>query len=231
MIDKMLDYQTLDSELLKYEKEFQNNKDKKQANLMTKFVKDASEKTRQLNKEASRLSTELEKIEEVEKKGVSFVEKLVKQDINKLEVENLKELEIKITNASRNLKDLEKRLGLQKQKIQNVLKEFENTKKKVYLARQKYKQHKGNYDDFKKEVEPKLNEVKKQLEEKEKNLDKELLAKYKELRKDGVFPVIVALKDQSCGGCRTNLPSSTLERIKEKGQIRCENCNRIIYTK
>ena len=73
--------------------------------------------------------------------------------------------------------------------------------------------------------------LKKQIKALEKGLDAELFSKYKELRKDGVFPMFVELNDKSCGGCRTNLPSSTLERIKEHGYIRCENCRRIIYTK
>lgn len=232
MIQEFLNYQKLDGELIRLEKELDNNENKKQANLMIKFVKDATEKTKQLDNEANKLVEELKKLEEVEKKGISHVEKLMKQDINALSEEELADLEHKISSASRNLKELEKRLRAQTDRINEALKEFENTKKKIYIARQKHKENKDSYDVYLKEAEPKINSLKQQLKQMEKSLDKELFEKYKELRKDGMFPIMVPLLEEKvCGGCRTNLPSSTIERIKQHGTIRCENCRRIIFTK
>jgi len=231
MIDEFLDYQSIDAELMKLEKELDNNDNKKQANLMIKFVKDATEKTKQLNEEADTLLKELAKLEEVEVKGIALVEKLIKQDISALGEAELKDLEFKISNAGKNLRDLEKHLFSQSEKIKSALDEFETTKKKVFLARQKHKENKEKYDEVLATTNPKLEKLRKELKSKESKLNKDLLEKYKELRKDGVFPIMVMLNDKTCGGCRTNLPSSTLEKIKENGYIRCENCRRIIYVK
>jgi uncharacterized protein len=231
MIDKFLNYQNLDGELLNFEKQVEGNENKKQANLMIKFVKDATEHTKQLNEEAEKIIKEIEKLKEVEAKGVSLVEKLAKQEITGLTEPELKDLELKITNASKNLRELEKRLLTESEKVKNILNDFETTKKKVFVARSKHKENKEKYDEFVSEVDPKIEALKKQLKGLEKDLDAELFSKYKDLRKDGVFPIFVELKEKSCGGCRTNLPSTTLERIKDSGYIRCENCRRIIFTK
>ena len=231
MIDKFLNYQSLDGELLNLEKQVEGNENKKQANMMIKFVKDATERTKQLNEQAEKLIKEIEKLKEVEAKGVNLVEKLAKQDITKLTEPELRDLEFKITNASKNLKELEKRLLTENEKVKNILNDFETTKKKVYIAKSKHKENKEKYDEFITEISPKIETLKKQLKALEKGLDAELFSKYKDLRKDGVFPMFVELKDKYCGGCMTNLPSTTLERIKQSGYLRCENCRRIIYTK
>ena len=231
MIDKFLNYQNLDGELLNLERQVEGNENKKQANLIIKFVKDATEHTKQLNEEAERIIKEIEKLKEVENKGVSLVEKLAKQDITGLTEPELKDLELKITNASKNLRELEKRLLNESEKVKSILNDFETTKKKVFVARSKHKENKEKYDEFVSDINPKIESIKKQLKDLEKGLDAELFSKYKDLRKDGVFPMLVELKDKSCGGCRTNLPSTTLERIKDSGYIRCENCRRIIFTK
>ena len=99
------------------------------------------------------------------------------------------------------------------------------------LARQKHKENKDIYDNFVGEVEPKIKKLQTSLKEKEKSLDKELYEKYKNLRKDGIFPIVVELRDNTCGGCGMGLASNTLERIKQKGYIQCEQCRRIIYSK
>jgi len=231
MTEEFLSYQSIDGELIKLEKELENNENKKQANLMSKFVMDATKKTRQLNEEADRLLKELKNLEEVEKKGIGLVEELMKQETSSLLDSKLKEFEQKVSGTNKSLRDLERHFIAQAEKMQSALNEFELTKKKVYLARQKYKENKEKYDESFGQISPKLEELRKELQAKETKLNKDLLEKYRELRKDGVFPIIVPLNDKSCGGCRTNLPSSTLEKIKENGYIRCENCHRIIYVK
>jgi predicted nucleic acid-binding Zn-ribbon protein len=231
MIQEFLNYQKKDGELLRLEKELEHNEHRKQANLMIKFVKDATDRTKQLNEEATRLLKEFAKLEEVENKGASHVIKLAKQEISTLDEHELRDIEIKITNANKNLKELERRLSAQMDKVKQVLLEFENTKKKVYLARQKHKEHKGAYDAALEKAAPTLESLKKELKQQEKTLNKELFETYKELRKDGVFPILVPLEEKVCGGCRTNLPSSTIEKLKQNDTIRCENCRRLIYTK
>jgi predicted nucleic acid-binding Zn-ribbon protein len=231
MLENFLEYQNTDAELLKIQKQIAGNENKKQANYMIKYVKDASSKTGDLNHEAGRLLKEFERIEEVKEKGISLVDKYSKQDLSDLKPEEMHDLENRIKKASANLKELEKKLLGQANKINTVLTEFETTKKKVMIARQKHKQNKDAYDNFIKEVTPKVRELQGTLKEKEKGLDKELFEKYKNLRKDNIFPIVVSLNNNACGGCRTYLPSTTLERIKDKGYIECEQCRRIIYSK
>ena len=229
MIDKVLNYQKLDAKALKLEKNLANNENKKQANLMIKFVKDASEKSVKLNKEAGKLTKELDKLKEVQQKGFNIVEKYSNQKLEKLSLDEIKSLEQKVARASGQLKELEQRLLSHANKVTSVLQEFEMTKKKVLLARQKHKENKEAYEEELKKQTPEIQKIRKELEKLEKELDKELFAKYKTLKKDDVFPVIVVLRESNCGGCGVGLPAATLNLIKEKGYIQCENCRRIIY--
>ena len=84
------------------------------------------------------------------------MKKLSKQDIAKLDDVELKELEQKITGASKNLKELEKRLFGENEKVKRILAEFETTKKKVHIARQKHKEHKKQYDEYVQVAKPKI---------------------------------------------------------------------------
>lgn len=230
MIEQILNYQSLDAKKIKLEKEIENNENKRQANLMIKFVKDASAKSVNLNKEAAKLTKELNKLKEVQKKGFAVVEKYSKQKLDKLSLDEISALEQRVGRASGQLKELETRLIEHSKKINNVLTDFETTKKKVMLARQKHKENKEAYDNFLKEQEPKLKDMEKELKGLEKDLNKELLTKYKGLRKDGIFPVVVILNGNNCGGCGVGLASGTLAKIKAEGQVQCENCRRIIYS-
>lgn len=229
MIEKILKYQQTDAKKLKLEKALKSNENKRQANLMIKFVKDASEKSVSLNTEANKLKKELDKLKEVQQKGFSVVEKYSSQKLEKLSLDEIKSLEQKVSRTNGQLKELEQRFLAHTKKIEQVLKEFETTKKKVILARQKHKENKEAYNAELTETEPKIKALDKELKTLEKELNKEFLTKYKLLKKDGIFPVVVMLKGKACGGCGVGLASNTLSKINENGSIQCENCRRIIY--
>ena len=66
----------------------------------------------------------------------------------------------------------------------------------------------------------------------QKTLDSSTLNRYKSLRQDNIFPVYVPLvNDCMCGGCRMELPSNNVERLKKEKTLECDSCRRIIYIK
>ncbi|MGD9901369.1 MAG: zinc ribbon domain-containing protein [Spirochaetales bacterium] len=231
MLDNFLEYQKLDAQLLSLEKQVADNTNKKQANLMIMFIKDAQEKSKDLDDKAGKLIAELEKLKEVKDKGFNFVEKYSKQNLEGLSFDELKALESSVTAAINNLKEVEKRILVNSEKMNAMLTEFETTKKKVMLARQKHKEHKEVYDKLVADTEPQIKKIQTALKQKEKDLDKELFEKYKNLRKDGIFPIVVELKEGACSGCGMGLASNTLAKLDQKGYLQCEQCRRIIYSK
>ena len=65
----------------------------------------------------------------------------------------------------------------------------------------------------------------------EKEIDEDLMSKYKTLKSDKIFPVFVGFNDGHCSGCRVEIPTSKVNKLKTDGTIVCEQCHRIIYNK
>jgi predicted nucleic acid-binding Zn-ribbon protein len=65
----------------------------------------------------------------------------------------------------------------------------------------------------------------------EKDLNPELFAKYKAIKNDKIFPVFVSFANGNCSGCRVEIPTSKINKLKSEGSIVCEQCHRIIYYK
>lgn len=226
----ILEFQKLDAELIKLKKEISNNPDKRNAENMKSFVLESQQKSASLDREAKNLMDELEKLKEVYSKGIALVEKYVNQSTENLNLQELKDLQQKIKQTLIHLNELDNRLQANNEKSKNVLKEFDNNKKRSIIARQKHADSKSNFDEYYKTQEPKLNAIKEKMIELQKKLDKNEYLQYKTLRQDNLFPVYVPLLNNSrCGGCRMELPSNSLEKIKKLGKLECEQCRRIIY--
>lgn len=229
-MEKYLEYQKLDSELFKLEREISKNEHKRNAQQMVNFVKDAQSKIIDLDNMSKQTILDLEKLKQVQNKGISLVEKYSKQVVTANEAE-LKELKARIKQTSNQLTELENRLLSQEQKAKKLLQEFDNLKKKMSVAKTRHQDSKLKFDEYYASKEPELNEVKKKLVNMEKSLDSKFVAKYKNLKQDGIFPVLVPLVDKRCGGCRMELPSSEIEKVKQNGKLECPYCRRLIYFK
>ena len=228
-MEKLLEYQKLDVELIKLEKEINKNEDRRKITSMVNIIKDSQAHIINLDKEAKNLYDEVEKLKRVEEKGISFVEKLSKNDTSKLDEKTLKEMQNKLSQTSKQLRELENRLIVMDNKIKSVLQDFEATKKKINAAKQKHVESKANFEDFYKTNEPKLLQLRKDLQKLENGIEPSKMQKYRTLKQDGTFPVLVPLVDKRCGGCRMELPSNELEKIKKSKKLECPSCRRIIY--
>ena len=226
----ILEFQKLDAELIKLQREISNNPDKKNAQNMKSYILECGQKYVSLDREAKALTLELDKLKEVQAKGIALVEKYKNQDIENLSQEELVDLQSKMKQALKHLNELDNRLKVQSEKIKNVLHEYDNNKKSASVARQKHADSKQAFDEYYKQKEPVLNEIKEKMLKMQKELDSTELAKYKALRQDNIFPVYVPLVNGSrCGGCRMELPSNSIEKINKLGKLECEQCRIIIY--
>ena len=76
---------------------------------------------------------------------------------------------------------------------------------------------------------PKVKEIEQKLKALEPSLDKDLYAKYKASKADKIFPVYVPFAGGHCSGCRVEIPTSKVNKLKTEGKIICEGCHRVIY--
>ena len=230
-MEKLLEYQKLDTELFRLQRDINKNESRKEAQSMVAVVKDAQTHIISLERLAKSLCDDVEKLKAVQNKGISLVEKYSKQTSQNLSEQELNDLKAKIKQASKQLNELENRLLSNEQKSKQVIMDFDNTKKKANVARARHQEAKAKFDEFYATKVPQIEELRQKMQALEKTIEPAMINKYKAMKQDGVFPVIVSLVDNRCGGCRMELPKGAVDVIKEKGKLECPSCHRLIYIK
>ena len=159
------------------------------------------------------------------------VQSLLNTDIKTIALGDVDEVLSTINSLSSELFTLERNLNIIINKIKASLKEFEVTKNNIIKARQKYNEFKTAYEQGLKNITPKVKEIEEKMKSLEKELDENLFNKYKTIKGDKIFPVFVGFDNGHCSGCRVEIPTSKVNKLKTDGTIVCEQCHRIIYFK
>ena len=231
MIDKILEYQKRDFEIIKLERQLENNEDKKIYQNMIGIVKDAQKKSTSLDKEANSLLQEYKSLQNAYNDNLKSCGVILNKNLDKINIDDLDSVSNVAGNLINNMNILEKKLMFLAERVNAILTEFDSTKKKYNEAKQKYTSHKTAYEKIAEEISPQIEKLTKEIKGLESSIDTNYLSKYKQRRSDKIFPVFVPMVDKACGGCRMEIPSASLSLLKSQGYLECEHCRRIIYTK
>ncbi len=229
MIKEILQYQDLDAKLVSIEKEIANSPAKLTANKMVEYVKSAQKTLVSLEQNASNLIAEFDKLNEQYQSALKDVDKMTKQKLDSMSVEELREKANLATQINSNILTIERNISLLSDKIATILKDFEKTKKQAQSAKLKFEHNKTEYLKFVATKQESMHKLRAELAKVEKSVDKDILKKYKELRADNKFPIFVPLVNEACGGCVMHQPRARLDELKTDKILECENCHRIIY--
>lgn len=230
-MENILKYQELDLKLQQLEKSVASSKEKSVMNQMISYVKDAQNKSMELEHKAKKMMEEYLLLKKEYDKNILTIKQLTAKNSSELSTDEMDEIFNQINIVSSNLYMIERNLNIQLVNIKNILKEFEQTKNGVIKAREKHKESKQKYEQLVSEINPKIEAVKKEMEKLEKSIEPKILTKYKSAKHDNIFPVFVPLNNGNCGGCRMALPMGKLDKLKSDGYIVCEQCGRVIYQK
>ena len=232
MLDKILEYQHVESEMIAAESELVKSKDREKAAEIQQILKNQHARLVTLEKSAERVNSAYKK---ATAKYQDYLKKL--EDLEK-ELENADGAKIAVYEKA--YKDffaiansLEKDISAMYTEVQQINREYEEIIKKSKTDREKFDKFKAAYAKLKAEKEPKINELKEKLEKMKKDIDEKLFHLYTQKRESRLFPVFVALSANKCGGCRMEISASKLASMKTNkyGVIECENCGRYIYQK
>lgn len=228
-VDKMLEYQKLDSEMFKIEKQLRENANRRNAGQMHENMKNAQARSLKLEEKAGSLLAEIEKVKKQvavqEEKMTEFISK----DISKMAKEEVEQLTTLKNKLAQNLQILEKNLTTLAESVNAVLADFNKTIKAFNSAKEQYAQSKAAYDADVKAVEGDKEQIEKSLASLAKECDVKLMEAYLKRRKENIFPVIVPLKGNLCGGCHVEMPYVSISKLEDDGVLVCEHCRRIIY--
>ena len=228
-IDKILEYQKKDLEAIKLQRQLDNNADRKAYQDAAGQAKIAQNRSTELEKEAARLLQEFENLKKTYAENAKSANVVIGKNLSNADEAELDNISAVALDIERNLSILEKKILSQAERVNAILGEFEQTKKKYIAARDKHKHHKTQYEQYASKITPEIDKIESELKKLEPEIDQLLLEKYKKRRQDKIYPVFVPLRDQSCGGCMTEMPLASLEKLKKQGFLDCEYCRRIIY--
>lgn len=228
-VDKILEYQNLDGELFKIEKNIKENKNKQIANQMHENMKNAQARSLKLEEKASSILNEIEKVKKQYKVQEDKMNEFLAKDLTKLTKEELEKYNVLKDKLGQNLSILEKNLTSLAETVNAVLADFNKTIKNFNTSKEQYLKSKESYDNDIKAVELDKQELINKLKQLEKGIDNKIMESYMKIRKENIFPVVVPLKGNSCGGCHVELPYATISVLDSESVLSCEHCHRLIY--
>ncbi len=230
-MSNILEYQKLDIELNKLKKSNLNSAEKNNMNKLKGYIVDAHDKGMNLENNAKSLLEDYENLKNQYNINFKKVQNLISKDLNQIKLDEIDELLSTINALSSELFLLERNINIIITKIKNSLKDFEITKNNIIKARTKYNEFKNSYEKGLKDIEPKIKMIESKMKELEKTIEPNLLSKYKSIKADKIFPVYVSFDNGHCSGCRVEIPTARVNKLKQEGTIVCEQCHRIIYLK
>ena len=228
-LNKILEYQKIDSELFQIERQLRNNENKKMASKMHENMKEAQNRSFKLEEKAGTLINEINKVKTQFKTQQDKLEEFTSKDIDKMSKEDIEKLSILKDKLAQNLSILDRNLSSLAENVNAVLSEFNKTIKIFNSCKEQYSKSKIAYDNDVKSVEAKSQELTKKLKEYEKAIDTKIMEAYQKRRKENIFPVVVPINNNSCGGCHIELPYANISKLEEDGILTCEHCHRLIY--
>lgn len=225
---KVLEYQKKDLDLIKLERKLSLSENKAIYTKMYNIVKQAQNKSAELENTAKALVEEIESLKSSYNDNVNSATKIFGRNLETTKDEDLETIAEISKAISNNLSIIERKIMQFSEKLNQILIDFNQTKAKNAQAIDKYKHHKDLYDAEKEKLEPEMEKVRKELLTLEKSVPENLMVRYKKSRQDNVYPVFVQLNNKCCGGCSMELSAISLEKLKKDGFLECEHCRRII---
>ena len=228
---EMLEYQSLDLELNKLKKSTLNSADRANLSKLKSYIVDFHNKGFKLEDDAKVLLEDYMKLKKQYDKNCEKVQALTSTAMEDITLDKVDNFLYQINSLSSELFLLERNINIIMTKIKESLKNFDTTKKNIIKAKERYNDCKEKCDKEAQNVAPKIQELEKKMKALEKSIPQDVFAKYNSIKADKIFPVFVPLNDGHCSGCRVELPTAKVNKVKAEGSIVCEQCHRIIYYK
>ncbi len=230
MIQALLEYQNSDAKLFEIEKKLAGSEERKKAVSAKKYLEGVEENVNRLDMRASELAHTLQQTEEEEKK-LKEQENEISEAINAVEDE--KEAAFLIKKAEElvaKIKSLSQKAQKIMEEIQAVMKEYQTIKNTTKAAQAQYNENAKKYSELKESVKTEKESAEKELEKFAKQVDPALLQKYLDKRKNKMYPILYALRNNVCGACNMELSMSELNKLKNGEIIECGQCGRLVYS-
>lgn len=232
MYQEILDYQKKEKELIDLEKSLSQSDERRKLVKARNFLQDVDKNIKEMDDKAAALNSnfailknKIEKLSAELNEHIALLNKSADETEINYFVKKVAKLDQELSSAEN---DASKIIA----DVKALLISFDEYKKKVKSAKEEFESYKKKYEELKKSRQGDFDRIRGELSSIEKtipNSDKEVFGLYKKVREKKIYPAIVAVNGESCGGCRMELSMNMISKLKEKHMIECEECGRIIY--
>lgn len=233
--DKILEYQKIDIELRKILDEIERSDDNKKLEQARSEFNNAKATVTESEKAAENILTfyanALAAYEECEKKIAEFAARMRETD----SIEEQREIAAQMEKMRSQLAELERKLAERGDNADKAIMTYLDGNERGKKMRAVYANIKDRLEKFRKEREPKINELRAKLDAIKPDIPTEVFNTYKAITADRKYPAFVAAipgekKEYRCF-CGFTLSQKTKSELLEGGHCRCETCQRLIYLK
>lgn len=235
-IEKLLEYQKVDIELRKILEEIERSDDSKKMEQAKNEFNNAKASVTDSEKAAEAIiafyNSSVAYIKDCDKKIAELVAELEKTD----DEEKQSEIIARIEKIREKLVELERKFSERTERTDKVIMAYLEGQERGKKMRALYNNVKERLERFRKEKEPKINELKAKLAALKADIPADVLELYRSITAERTYPAFVAAiptddkKHYRCF-CGLNLSQKTQSELIDKGQCRCETCRRLIFLK
>lgn len=230
MIEKLLEYQSVDKNLKDIENQLKKSNEFKMYAQAVKFLKGVKESKVQMESKAGSLLATLNSIEakitELDEQKAEFV------DIDKIEEEDtVNFLKKKTQELQKQYSSLEAEMENLKKDMKSLWDEYQKMMEDAKKMLDQQNEYKDKYEALAAEKEAEKKPIMDKLDKIAKDIPEKYLEMYKEKRKDPKFPIVYEIQGKHCPSCSTELSQLELSRLKKEKLIECENCRKLLFIK
>lgn len=232
MIEKLLEYQNVDTDLREIELSISQSEERKKAAVAKKFLDAVNETVEKLDKQAEALAAKYNGAVKLYEK---FSEELKEYEgLDDMDEDHLSYVKKKAQALSDEINNLSDSIELISKEMESVLKEFSALRADTKKYQAQYKEYRPKYEELKASKEGDMKAIKTKLAKIEKDIPTEIMDKYKAKRKEKIFPVLNEAKEiskQAYCRCGTQLPVTAYNNLKSGNLVECDSCHRLLYFK
>lgn len=228
---EMLQYQSVDGELNRIEKELRKNENFLKRRQYKALSQECEENIAKLDARAADLRVQLATAQQSMKKITAVIEEHSKEIGTLEDVDELNYMSKKLNEQMDLLVAVDKDIKRILREGEEISKSFDELKAKLPRLVAGYNKCNEEFAKATAEVEPRVRELRQSKLELKKVIEPSLFDIYSKVSEGGLHPVFVPLQEGCrCGGCRMEMPKAVVDaQMAGKSYMRCEHCGRIIY--
>lgn len=228
---EMLEYQKIDRELTRIEKELRENENYVKFKQYRNMRQACEDNVARAESKAADLKTQLSSCRESIAKITAQIDEYCHAIDDAQDTDELNYINKKLNEQLELLTNVEKEVKRLQREGEETVKSLEDINEKLPKIISLCVKFNNEFAAAKEAQRPRVAELKQKQAALKQKISPSLFEIYKKISDGQIQPVFVALRDGTrCGGCQMEMPKAIVDaQFANKDYMRCEHCGRIIY--